>query len=797
MQDLRFAARGLLRHRGFTVVAALTLALGIGANTAIFSVVNAVMIRPLPYPNAERLVGIFGMQGTQGQQGVVYEDYHDWRAQNTTFEDMGVFRGQSVNLTGGDTPQRLYGMFVSASFLRVIGATPMQGRVFSETETEVATKTPVAVITSEAWQARFGGDPKVLGKTFILNGQPHTVVGITKPGVTTPFGAPDVFIPIGYYPNASGLLRGNRGVTALGLVKPGVSIANAERDLKTLAKRQEESFPTTNKGFGVELISLRDQLVGTSRQPIFIVFGAVVVVLLIACANVANLQLARGAARYRELSVRAALGAGRGRIVQQLLTESMMLSLVGGAAGVGLAIGLTKSMSAALAATLPAQGTIGVDGLALGFALTVSLLAGVLFGVAPAWKASRTSTNEMLRSRSGGGGVGHTATRNALVVVQLALSLALLTCAGLLTRSLIELQRANLGFDSKNLMTMQFRLPAVKYDTPDKIWAMFDRAIAEIRTVPGVKSAALVRAFPLTGNGDVFPVTIEGRPAVAAGDAPQLQVNAITPGYFETMKIAIKSGRDVSAADTRDAVPAIVVNERFAKTTWPNESALGKRLRFASDDRWWTIVGIVADTKHFLLNEPQLIQAYVPHAQRPQIFTTIAVRSVGDPLPLAGAIRSAIWRVDKDQPVWGVSSMDGILDSAIGSPRLVVRLTVGFAIIALLLGAIGIYGVLSYTMSQRTNEMGIRIALGAQSRQVVRMVVAEGLRLVGVSVAIGLVVSYAATKLVQSQLFGVGPTDVLTFTVVTALLASVAILACVIPARRASRVDPMVALRAD
>ena len=797
VQDLRFAARGLMRHRGFTVVAVLTLALGIGANTAIFSVINAVMIRPLPYPNADRIVGIFGVQGAQGRQGVVYADYVEWLAQNTTFETIGVFRTQSINLTGDDTPQRLIGSFVSESFLRVVGATAQRGRMLTEAETEVATKAPVAVITHEGWQSRFGGDPKVLGKTLVLNGQPHTVVGITKPGVQTPFGTPDVFIPIGYYPNASGLQRGNRGVAALGLVKAGVSLTNAERDLKRLAKQQEDAFPTTNKGFGVETIPLRDQLVGTSREPIMIVFGAVIVVLLIACANVANLQLARGAARYRELSVRAALGAGRARIVQQLLTESMMLSLIGGAAGVGLAIALTKSLSAALAATLPAQGTIAVDGLALGFAVTVSLLSGILFGVAPAWKASRTSTNEMLRSRSGGGGVGHTATRNGLVVVQLALSLALLTCAGLLTRSLIELQRADLGFDSKNLMTMQFRLPAVKYDTPDKIWAMFDRAIAEIRTVPGVQSAALVRAFPLTGNGESYPVTIEGRPPVAPGDAPQLQVNPVTPGYFETMKIALKSGRDISTGDTKEAVPAIVVNEQFAKATWPNESALGKRVRFASDDRWWTVVGVVGGTKHFQLSEPQLLQAYVPHAQRPQIFTTVAVRGTGDPLPLAGAIRSAIWRVDKDQPVWGVTSMDRLLDGAIGSPRLVVRLTAGFAIIALLLGAIGIYGVLSYTMSQRTNEVGIRIALGAQSRQVVRMVVGEGLRLVALSVAIGLVTSFAATKLVQNQLFGVGPTDVLTFSVVTVLLAGVAILACVIPARRASRVDPMVALRAD
>jgi putative ABC transport system permease protein len=797
IQDVRFGVRGLMRHPAFTIVAALTLALGIGANTAIFSVMDAVLLRPLPYPNPDRLVAVWGVQGTQGQQGIVFADYVEWRAQNRTFEDIGVFRGQSINFTGGDSPQRLFGSFVSASYMRITGAAAGQGRIFTDAETEIATKAPVAVLSYNGWQARFGGDPSVVGKTLVLNGQPHTVIGITKQDVQAPFGVPDVFIPIPYYPNASGLERGTRGMLALGLLKPGVTIANADRDLKALAKHQEEAFPTTNKGFGVELQSLRDQVVGSSRTPIYIVFGAAVVVLLIACANVANLQLARGSARHRELSVRAALGAGRGRIAQQLLTESAMLSLIGGAAGVGLAIAGTKSLRAALTNVLPVNGTIAVDGVALAFTLVVSLASGILFGVAPAWKASRTDVQDMLRSRSSGAGFGHAATRNTLVVVQLALSLTLLACAGLLTRSLIELQRVDTGFETKNLMTMQFRLPAVKYDTPDKIWAMFDRAITEVRTVPGVQSAALVRAFPLTGNGESYPVTIEGRPAVAAGDAPQMQVNSITPEYFSTMQIPRLSGRDIATSDTKDAVPVIVINHELAAKMWPNESAVGKRLQFATDDRWWTVVGVVGNTKHFQLNEPQILQGYVPHAQRPQIFTTLAVRGSGDPLPLANAIRAAIWRVDKDQPVWGVASMDQLLDGAIGSPRLIVRLTAGFAIVALLLGAIGIYGVLSYTMSQRTNEVGIRVALGADSRQVVRMVVVEGMRIVAIAVAIGLAASLAVTRLLQSQLFGVGPTDAVTFSVVTLLLSIVAIFACYIPARRASRVDPTVALRAE
>ena len=797
LQDLRFAIRGLFRRPAFTLVAALTLALGIGANTAIFSVVNALLIRPLPYPNPERMVVIYGVQGTQGQQGVVYQDYVDWRAQNRTFDDMGVFRGQSVNLTGRDTPDRLYGMFVSASFMRLIGATVEQGRMFTDVETEVATKAPVAILSHEAWETRFGSDPAILGKTIILNGQPNTVVGVSRPRIQTPFGTPDAYIPIGYYPNAAGLQRGNRGVGALGTIKSGVTFANALADLRTLAAQQEAAYPTTNKGFGVELTPLKDQIVGSTRTPIFIVFAAVGLVLLIACANVANLQLARGAARHRELSVRAALGAGRGRIAQQLLTESVILSMMGGIAGLFLAVVGTKWLGTVLVANLPIDPGIRVDGLALAFAFVVSVFSGILFGMVPAWKASRTDVQGMLRSRTGAGEHGHARTRNTLVVVQLALSLALLSCAGLLTRSLIELQRVKTGFDTSNLMTMQFRLPAVKYDTPDKIWAMFERTVAEIRAVPGVKSAALVRAFPFTGNGEVQPFAIEGQPPVKPADAPQVQINIITPQYFTTMGIAQLLGRDVAPSDTKDSPPVAVVNNAFATKMWPNESAIGKRIQMIGDPRWWTIVGVVHDTKHFALNEKQLLQAYVPHSQRPLIFTTVALRASSDPLLLSRSIREAIWRVDRDQPVWGVRSMESLLDGAVGSPKLIVRLTVGFAIVALLLGAIGIYGMLSYTMSQRSHEVGIRIALGAESRQVVRMVVGEGMRIVAIGVVFGLLGSFATTRLLRSQLFGVGPTDALTFSVVTAILAGVAMLACFLPARRASRVDPMVALRSD
>jgi putative ABC transport system permease protein len=796
IQDLRFAVRSLARRPAFTIVAALTLALGIGANTAIFSVVNAVLIRPLPYNNPDRVMLVWGTQGTQLNQGVVYADYVDWRARNRTFSEMGALRGQSVNLTGGDTPDRLIGSFVSASLFRVVGTKLSQGRLFTEAETEVATKAPVAILQYEAWRSRFGSRADMLGKTIVVNGTTFTVVGITAPNTPMPLGAPDIYLPIGYYPNAKGLDRGVRGILVAARLKPGVSIAAAQRDLSNIAKQLEQEYPATNAATGAQVISLKEQMVGGLRESLLIILGAVAVVLLIACANVANLQLARGAARSRELSVRAALGAGRARIAQQLLTESIVLSIVGGVAGMAVAVGLTKALVTLIGPQLPVDAMdIRLDVPVLLFALAISIATGILFGLAPAWQASRSNLNDMLRSRMSGN-LASVATRNSLVIVQLALSLALLASAGLLTRSLMALQHVDPGFDGSNLLTAQFRLPAAKYDSPDKIWAMFDRTVQELRAIPGVESAALVRASPLSQNGESYSIEVEGKPAVKAGDAPQMLVNSVTPGYFSTMRIPVLLGHDIAPTDRMGSPGVIVVNKSFADATWPNQSPLGKRIKINSDD-WRTVVGVVGDTKHYTLNEKQLLQGYIPHAQRPQIFTSIVVRAKGNALDLVKPVREAIWRVDRDQPVWRFRAMEQDLDAVVASNKTMMMLTGLFALVALLVAAVGIYGVLSYTMTQRTQEVGIRIALGAEMRDVRRMVLGEGLRLIALAVFIGLVVSLGATRLLRNQLFGVAPLDVLTFVAVTVILAGVAILACYVPAWRASRIDPMVALRSE
>ena len=794
-QDLRFALRSLVRRPGFTAVAALTLALGIGANTAIFSIVDAVLIRALPYDHPNQLAFIWGSQGTQKGQGVSYADYVDWRARNHTFVEMGVLRGQSVNLTGGDAPDRLIGSFVSASLFRALGTRMSQGRPFTDAETEIATKAPVAIVQYESWRSRFGADPTMVGKSIVVNGATFTVVGITAPNTPMPLGQPDVYLPVPYYPNANGLDRGVRGVAVAGRMKPGVTVEAAQRDLSAVARQLEQEFPATNAASGADVLSLKELTVGSVRESLLIILGAVALVLLIACANVANLQLARGASRARELSVRAALGAGRGRIAQQLLTESVVLSLIGGVAGLAVAAALTKVLVVTVAGQLPIQpGDIRLDIPVLLFALGVSVATGLLFGLAPALQASRSDLAEALRSRTAGG--VSAATRNTLVVVQLALSLALLASAGLLTRSLLALQRVDPGFDGDHLLTAQFRLPVGKYDTPEKIWTMFDRTVKELRAIPGVKAAALARSSPLSGNGESYPITIEGKPPVAAGAEPQMIIDPVTTDYFKTMSIPMFLGRDITDNDRAGAPGVIIVNKSFADQTWPGQSPIGKRLKF-SDDDYRTVIGVVGDTKHYTLNEhPQFI-GYIPHAQRPQIFTSVVVRTAGNPLDYAKSVRDAIWRVDKDQPIWRFRAMDQDLESSVSAKKAMMWLTGSFAIVALLVAAVGIYGVLSYTMSQRTQEVGIRIALGADANAVTRMVIGEGVKLVGVAVVAGLLTAAGAARLLQNQLFGVRPTDAVTFIVVTAVLSIVAILACYIPARRASRVDPVVALRSD
>ena len=800
-QDLRFALRTLRGRPAFTLLAVLTLALGIGATTAIFSVVNAVLLRPLPWPHPEQLVLVWGTRGEVRQNGVAYLDYLDWRQQSRSFKSLGVIRGQSVNLTGGDQPERVIGSFVTSNVFEMLGATPAQGRFFSPQETEIATKQAVAVITDDFWRTRFGARPDMIGRMLVLNGLPFTVIGITRPGISAPLGTPDVWMPIGYYPNKGDLeLRGRQGVLVLGRLNAGVTAERAQSDLDAVSRRLADTYPATNAGIGANVQSLTDQIVGLVRTPVLIVLGAVAIVLLIACANVANLQLARAAARRRELSVRTALGAGRSRLARQLLTESLLLSVAGGALGIALARWGVTALAAELAAQVPVHGEISLDASVLLFALAVTLGAGILFGSAPAWHYSRADVHDALtvREDSRTGRSGRPALRSTLVAAQIALSVVLLVSAGLLTRSLAALSRVNPGFDPSHTFTLQFRLPVAKYKTEAQIADMFTRTLDEMRRVAGVESAALVRATPLNGNGESSPYFIADKPIADPQAAPTAQLNIVSPGYFATLRIRRLSGRDFTVDDRAGTMPVTIINEQLARKAWPNESAVGKHIRLGGDDApWATIVGVVATVKHFRLSEDPLDQAYVSYLQRPLIFTEAVVRASGDPGALANAMRAAVWRVDRDQPVWRVRTMDRVLEEARGGPKLTVGLMAAFASLALVLAAIGVYGVMSYAVARRTQEVGIRMALGARRGQVLSMVLREGMRTTVIALVVGLAVAAATTRLLASQLFGVSAADPLTFVAVPALLAVVAFAACYLPARRASRVDPIVALRAD
>jgi putative ABC transport system permease protein len=801
LQDLRFAFRTLRARPAFTVVAVLTLALGIGATTAIFSVVNAVLLRPLPWPEADRLVLVWGTRGSAKQNGVVYLDYLDWQKMSRSFDALAVMRGQSVSLTGGDQPERVTGSFVTSNFLSLLGATPEQGRFFTPKETEVATKQPVAVITDDFWRTHFGGRADMIGRTLVLNGIPFTVVGIARPETSAPLGTPDVWMPIGYYPNKGDLVeRGRPGVLVVGRLKANVSAEKAQTDLDAVSARIAAAYPSTNAGVGANVTSLSDQIVGPVRTPMLLVLGAVAVVLLIACANVANLQLARAASRRRELSVRTALGAGRPRLMRQLLTESLVLSIAGGALGIALAKWGVMALAAELASSVPVQGDITLDAPVLLFAIVVTLGAGILFGGAPAWQYSRADVRDALAVRSGGTAArpGRVDIRGALVAAQIALSVVLLVSAGLLMRSLVAISEVQPGFDPSHTLTLQFRLPNSKYTSDAMIADMFTRALDEIRRVPGVENAALVRATPLNGNGESYPYFLADKPIADPQAAPTAQLNIVSPGYFATLHIRRLAGRDFTPDDRADGAPVAIVNDQLARRAWPNESAIGKRIRLGGDDApWSTIIGVVGTVKHFRLAEDPLDQAYVSYQQRPLIFTEAVVRVTGDAGAIANAVRAAIWRVDRNQPVWRVRTMNRVLDEARNGSRLTVWLMSSFASLALVLAAIGVYGVMSYAVARRTQEVGIRIALGARSGQVLGMVIRDGMKVIVVSLIVGLASAAAATRLLASQLFGVSTVDPLTFTAVPAILAMVALVACYLPARRASRVDPIVALRAE
>jgi putative ABC transport system permease protein len=797
-QDIRYGARSLLKKPGFAFVAILTLALGIGANSTIFSFVNAILLRPLPYANPERLVVLDENSSKQGvaSMGVSFPNFLDWREQNRVFEDIAAYGEDTYTLSGGGEPEQVPGARISSGLFEILGIQPLMGRTF-RAEEDRPTNDSVVILSYGLWQRRFAGNPNILGQSINVGNRPHIIIGVMPAGFRFPEVA-DMWRPLAL--DTTMWTRNDHGLSAIARLKPNVTLEQAQGEMIRVARRIEEQNPVTNEGFSVTVSSLRDQLVGDYRRALMILLGVVSFVLLIACANVANLLLARSAGRQKEIAIRATLGASRWRIVRQLVTESLLLSAVGGVLGLVLAVWGIDLLLAAIPIEFPFWMKFSLDGRVLGFTALISVLTGVVFGLAPALQASKIELNETLKEggRSAGAATGHRRLRSLLVVSELALSLVLLTGAGLMMQSFMRLQRVNSGINPNNVLTMTVPLPKAKYDEEEKRRAFFQQLLERVRSVPGVESAGAVSNLPLSGSRWGRSLTVEGRPVLSVGEAPLINHCVITPGYFRSMGIPLLMGRDIEEADNKDTLKVTVIDERLAREYWPNESPIGKRIRFGppeSNEPWHTIVGVVGEVRHQRLDMATRKSIYIPFQQLPIREMTITVRSTGDPLSLVGALRHQVRELDADQPVTDVRPMTEVISRSVWQPRLYAILFAVFAVVALVLSSVGIYGVMSYAVTQRTHEIGIRMALGASTRDVLKMIVGQGMILTLTGIALGLLGAFGMTRVMASLLFGVTATDPVTFVSVSLLLGCVALLACYIPARRATNVDPMVALR--
>jgi putative ABC transport system permease protein len=802
-QDIRYALRLWRRRPGFALIAILTLSLGVGANTAIFSIVNAVLLRPLPYKDAERLMALPVRTPTNPRSLVSYDEYVAFAAQRDTFDAVGLWRGQSVNLTAVDEPRRVVGNYISGSFFDVLQLTAARGRLFDEADTAPGSAKPVAVISELFWERQFNRDPAAIGKTLTLDGTPMTVIGVlaspfdmTHVPVGGWFVNYDVFIPVGLFPVPANVpraaLNASPSMLSVARLKSGVALERANATLGVVSKRLEAANPQAQTGRTAFVLSAREDGAGEARAPLLLLLASVGCVLLIACLNVSNLLVARAVDRQREIALRSALGASGAAVVRQLAIEAALLAVVAG--GVGLLAG-RWALQALVSLRPPGVSlpeAMPLDARVLLFTLGSAVAVALLCGVAPALRAARPDLSRVLQAgrRTTGGG---RATRDVFVIVEIAASVILVAVAGLLIQSLLRLQRIDVGFDTGSVFTLQFRLPATKYKAPEDIARFFEQAIARIRAVPGVQAAALVRRVPMSGNWGDTPFVPEGR-QVARGSEPRAGENMITPDYFRTMRIPFLRGRDFTDRDDLQAPPVVVVNETLARTTWPDEDALGKRLTVPAFKQPATVIGVVGDVKHRTPTEPAQPQMYFAHYQAPMIFTSLVARTAVPPLTLTREIQRAVWSVDKDQPMWSVAALEGIVEASHGSAWFLASLLAIFAGVALLLAAVGIYGVMSYAVTERTHEIGIRMALGASTGRVMGEIIRRGALLTAIAIAIGIPAALALGRVTRRVLFGVTPGDPATLTAATVLLALVSVAACYIPARRASRVDPVVAL---
>jgi putative ABC transport system permease protein len=800
LKDLRYAVRNLVKRPSFTVIAVITLALGIGANTAIFSAINALLLKPLPLPEPERVVAIWDKVPSRGvvHNEVSLANYLDWQAQSQSYEQLALYRWWSTNLTGVESPERIQGFLVTANFLDALGMKPLMGRNFTAEENQPG-KDRVVLITYSLWQRRFGGDPDILNKTISLNSVTRTVIGVMPERFNFPKGA-EVYAPLAITPEMAGQ-RGFHSYYVVGKLKPGVSQQSAQAEIDNITARLEKDYPNTNTGLGANVYPIVKDTVRMYDTALWIMLGAVGFVLLIACANVANLMLARATSRQKEIALRAALGASRWRIIRQLLTESVLVALLGGVLGTLIGFWGIDALRAAnpgdAAKFVPGWYQLGINIPVLVFTLGLSLLSGLVFGLAPAWQTSKPNLNDALKEGGRQTGGGAHRLRSSLVVFEVALSLVLLVGAGLLFRSFLTLVKTDAGFNPDNILTMNLVLPGVKYKEEAQRFAFYQDLEQRVQHLPGVQSAAFVNYLPLGGSNSSDDYLVEGAPEPAPGQENDGRYRVCTPDYFQTMGIRILRGRGFTEQDKVGAPPVVIVNEALARKHWPNQDAVGKRIRFYGPlDKapWLEVVGVVQDVKHEL-DLPVTPEYYLPHAQDSWNAMVLVAKTQVEPTSLAPQIRQQVWAIDKDQPVFDVFTMQQVRSMSVTLQAFSSVMLAIFAGVALVLAAVGIYGVMAYAVTQRTHEIGIRMALGARGSDVVRLVVRQGMVLTVIGVVIGVAGSLALTRFMAKLLVGVEPTDPLTFTAVSLCLLLAALLACYLPARRATKVDPLVALR--
>jgi len=805
-QDVRYGLRVLAKNPGFTAVAILTLALGIGANTALFSVVNGVLLNPLPFASPDELVAVYSRTGNFQESSISYPNFLDWQKDNHAFASLCAFRSDDFNMTGAGEPERVHTHMISAEFFTALGMQPLLGRAFRPEEDKTGAG-PVAILSDGLWKRKFGSAQDVLGKNITLNGKAHTIVGVA-PGHITGLSNTDIFVPIGQWNDPT--FRDRRismGMNSIGRLKAGVTIDQARAEMNRIAENLAVAYPEADKGSGISLIPLKTDVVGNVKGILLVLLGAVSFVLLIACANVANLLLARSTGRAREFAIRAALGASPGRVIRQLLTESVLLGIAGGCIGLVLAKLGVRVLIVALANSLPRSEEIALDSHVLLYTLGISVLAGIVFGLIPAFKTLRPNTHETLKEGGRGSSGARHRTQSVFVVVEMAMAVVLLIGAGLMIRTLSALGNVNPGFDPRNVLTFSISSTSNAALTPDQLRAMYRETLRQLESIRGVEAVSLMGgSLPMTGDSEI-PFWLEGQPKPTNdNDMPFALFYLVNSGYHQAMRIPVERGRTFTEQDSEHGPAVALIDATFARKYFPNQDPIGKHLNLGLFDTQPEIVGVVGHVEHWGLGsrEHQNLQAqlYLPVWQVPDRFWPLLANGSGYVArtatasgDIASAIRQTAEKVVSSAVLYDVRPMEEIVARSISTQRLTMFLLSIFSVLALTLSAVGIYGVISYLTGQRTHEIGVRVALGASSRDVLRMVLGQGLRITLIGVTIGLAAAFGFTRLITAMIYGVGTTDPITFASVAILLSGVALFACYIPARRAMRVDPIVALR--